>query len=96
MRLSTEDKIVLFRFAVGVFFGLVVLFLSLFLKPDVLTLIAFGTSVLVYFLTVLYVNMKYKPLSRFQIYLRGLATFYSAWLLTAILLHEVLKMAGLK
>ncbi|MEM4481781.1 MAG: hypothetical protein QXK88_00170 [Desulfurococcaceae archaeon] len=94
--LSIEDRIVLFRLIVGVIFGLAVFILSFLVKPDTLSLGAFAGSILVYYLTTLYIVMKYRPSTRFQIYLRGLATFYSSWLLTAILLYELVGTLGLR
>lgn len=87
--LTVEDKIVLLRFVAGVVFGVAVFVVSLFVSPTALSPTAWATSVLVYYITIIYVVIKYRPTSKFQVYLRGLATFYGTWLLTAIILCEV-------
>jgi hypothetical protein len=51
-------------------------------------------SIIVYYFTVLFVSALYNPKSKFQLYLRGLATYYGTWLLTAILLSDLLKSIG--
>ncbi|MEM0218599.1 MAG: hypothetical protein QW425_03630 [Desulfurococcaceae archaeon] len=94
--LSVEDKIVMIRFTTGLVFGLSVFLLSFFVNPITLSTNSWLASVLVYYSTVIYVAVKYRPLSRFQLYFRGLGTFYATWLLTAILLHEVFTHLGVK
>jgi hypothetical protein len=93
-KLSVEDRIVLFRFLVGVLYGLIVYLASLFTQPIKLTPIAWSASVMAYYTTVIYVAVKYKPTSKFQLYLRGLATFYATWILTVIILFELSKTLG--
>lgn len=94
--LTIEDRIVLHRLVVGIFFGAAVFAASFFVSPAVLSPLAWSTSVLVYYVTVIHVLVKYRPTSRFQIYIRGLATFYGAWLLTAIILYEVAGYLGVR
>jgi len=90
-KMSLEDKIVFFRFLVGFIYGILVYIASLFTTPAKLTPIAWSISVMTYYITVIYVVIKYKPTSRFQIYLRGLGTFYATWILTVIILFELSK-----
>lgn len=94
--LVLEDRIVLLRFVVGVVFGLAVFIASYFVPPITLSQAAWSSSILVYYATVVYVELKYRPTSRFQKYIRGLATFYGAWLLVAILLYEAAGYLGLR
>lgn len=89
MKLTNEDKIVLFRFTIGVVYGVLVFVLSLFIDPLTLSPYIWGASVLVYYFTLIYVAYKYRPTSRFQLYIRGLATYYAAWLLVSILLKNM-------
>ncbi|MCC6041050.1 MAG: hypothetical protein LM557_02610, partial [Desulfurococcaceae archaeon] len=51
-KLSVEDRIVLFRFLVGVLYGLIVYLASLFTQPAQLTPIAWSASVMAYYATV--------------------------------------------
>lgn len=94
--LSKEDKIVLFRFTVGAVYGLVVLALSTIVDRVELSIYSWSVSVLIYYVTIAYIALKYKPDSRFQLYIRGLGTFYATWLLTSIVLYEVLVYLGIK
>lgn len=94
--LSIEDRIVLHRLVVGIFFGVAVFATSFFVSPITLSPLSWSTSVLVYYVTAIHVIAKYRPTSRFQIYIRGLATFYGAWLLTAIALYEVASYLGMR
>lgn len=94
--MTLEDKIVLHRLVVGVFFGAAVFVASFFVSPAALSPLAWSASVLVYYVTVIHVIVKYRPNSRFQIYIRGLATFYGAWLLTAMVLYEAAGYLGLR
>jgi len=94
--LTIEDRIVLHRLVVGIIFGAAVFAASFFVPPLTLSPLAWSTSVLVYYVTVVHIVVKYKPTSRFQTYLRGLATFYGAWLLTAIVLYEVAGHLGVR
>jgi hypothetical protein len=93
-RASIEDKIVFFRFMVGLFYGIGVYASSLFINHLELSRYAWALSIIVYYFTVLFVSALYNPKSRFQLYLRGLATYYGTWLLTAILLSDLLKSIG--
>lgn len=93
-KMSLEDKIVFFRFKVGLVYGVLVFISSLFIVPERLTPFAWSTSILAYYVTIIYIAIKYRPLSRFQLYLRGLATFYATWILTVIVLFELVKSLG--
>ena len=95
-KLTLEDKIVLARFATGLIFGVAVFIASFFADPLNLSSIVWPLSVVVYYVTIAYVAIKLRPISRFQLYLRGLGTFYATWLLTAIILNELTKLAGLR
>lgn len=88
-QLTVEDRIVLTRFIAGLVYGLGVYIASIFIHPLPLSSYSWGLSVLAYYFTVLYILVKYTPKSRFQLYLRGLATYYGTWILTAIILHEL-------
>lgn len=92
--LDVEDRIVLLRLLTGLAYGVVVFAATLFVNPVAASPYVWATSVLVYYATVIYVALKYRVSSRFQLYLRGLATFYAAWLLTAMILHDIFRVAG--
>lgn len=94
--LTIEDRIVLTRFIVGLVFGVSVFIASFFVNPLVLSIHAWTASVIVYYITVIYIALKYRPTSKFQLYLRGFGTFYATWLLTAILLNEAFLYLGVK
>jgi len=94
-RLAVEDKIVLLRFLVGLAYGVAVFTVSLLVSPTALSPAAWGTSVIVYYFTTVYVAIKFGVRSWFLVYLRGLATFYGTWMLTAILLYEAIGYLGL-
>lgn len=87
--LSVEDKIVLCRFIAGLVYGLIIYILLYYFHPLYLNPYAWAFSVIAYYFTVLYVLFKYAPGSRFQLYLRGLATFYGTWILLVIILYEL-------
>jgi hypothetical protein len=93
-RLGLEDRIVFLRFLTGLVYGVAVFTASRFVHPVRLTPYAWSASVMVYYFTVLYVLAKYRPTSRFHLYLRGLATFYATWILTVIVLFELTKLIG--
>ena len=93
-KMTLEDKIVFFRFLVGLVYGVAVYLASLLIHPARLTPYAWSTSVMVYYATVIYVALKYKPTSRFQLYLRGLATFYTTWILATIIVFEIVRFLG--
>lgn len=94
--LSIEDRVVLIRFIVGFIYGFAIFTSSYVVNPANLTPFAWATSIIIYYFTALYVSLKYRLRSKFVIYIRGLATFYGTWLLTAILLHEFSVMMGIK
>lgn len=94
-KLTLEDRVVLLRFLVGLAYGAAVAITSLMVSPLTLSPIAWGVSVLVYYVTTIHVATKYRPLSRFVLYLRGLATFYGTWILIAILIYEAAAHLGL-
>lgn len=87
--LSTEDRIVLVRGIIGLVYGIAVFLASRFADHATLSIYAWSVSVLVYYMTIGYVAIRYKPTSKFQLYIRGLGTFYATWLLTSIILHEL-------
>lgn len=93
-KMTLEDKIVFFRFKAGLIYGIFVFISSLFITPQTLNPYAWATSILAYHATIIYVAVKYRPLTRFQLYLRGLATFYATWILTVIILFELVKLLG--
>lgn|GEM_PF-1041649 len=93
---TVEDKVVLTRFTVGFLYGLTVFIASFYVNPVDLSPFAWAMSIMVYYFTTLYVSLKYKPSSKVIVYLRGLATFYGTWLLTAILLNEFSLTIGIK
>ncbi len=94
LKVNIEDKIVLNRFIVGLLYGVVVYAIYLLRGPLEASRIGWAASILVYYFTIPYIVYKYKPPSRFQVYFRGLATFYATWLLTSILLHELFRFLG--
>lgn len=93
---SVENKIVIVRFSAGLALGIGVFVASIIVPPAFLSPFAWAASVFIYYLTGVYAAYKYGPLTRFQLYLRGLATFYGTWLITAILLYELTSYLGLR
>ena len=94
VKAGAEDKIVLFRFIAGLIYGVIVFIASLFVNPLDLSRYAWASSIIVYYFTVLLIGVLYNPQSRFQLYLRGLATFYGTWLLVVIVLSDLLRSIG--
>lgn len=94
-KLNTEDRIVLLRGLAGLVYGTAIFIASMFVDHATLSIYAWSTSILAYYITIGLVAVKYKPTSRFQLYIRGLGTFYATWLLTSIILHEATKYIGL-
>jgi hypothetical protein len=92
--LSVEDRIVLLRFKVGAVYGMAVYLATLLLDPLTVSRFAWPISVIVYYFTIPYVGVAYNPQSKFQLYLRGLVTYYATWLLVPILLNELFRTLG--
>lgn len=91
-KLSIDDKIVFVRLVVGLLFGLVTFLISIFVPSITLSPFAWSSSIIIYYFTGLYLAVKYGPLTRFQLYIRGLGTFYGVWLTTSIVLYELMNM----
>ncbi|ADV64516.1 hypothetical protein [Desulfurococcus mucosus] len=87
--MDIEDKIWLSRLVTGIVYGVVTYILVLLMGPVEASAITWGLSPMVYYATVMYVAVKYRPVKRMHLYLRGLLSFYTAWLSTVFILYDL-------
>ncbi|MEM4660686.1 MAG: hypothetical protein QXH84_04000 [Thermosphaera sp.] len=91
MQISGEDKIVLMRLGFGLFYGTLIYLLgSLRLIPvKDLNMIAWTGAAVLYAVTIILVYKFVRPVKSFNLYLRGILTYYASWLLTSFILNEI-------
>jgi len=87
--MNVEDRIWLTRLLTGVIYGFATYILVYFAGSFQASLITWSLSPIVYYITIIYVAVKYRPLKRMHLYLRGLLSFYTAWLATVFILYDV-------
>jgi len=92
MVLSAEDKIVLLRLVSGISYGLLVYLLGLLRIVSLrsLNMFAWTGAAFLYGVTIILTHRFYKPFKAFNLYLRGLLTYYASWLLTTYVLNELI------
>ncbi len=87
-----DDEIVKLRAMLGLVFGIIAYILyriGFILFIDVSATIWFIAGI-VYVSSGFYVQSKYGARGVFQIYIRGIVTFYTIWLLTLFILYDLL------
>ncbi|MEM0377834.1 MAG: hypothetical protein QXP68_01385 [Thermosphaera sp.] len=91
MQIAGEDKIVLMRLGFGLFYGTLIYLLgSLRLIPvKDLNMIAWTGAAVLYAVTIILVYKFVRPVKSFNLYLRGILTYYASWLLTSFILNEI-------
>ncbi|MEM2009855.1 MAG: hypothetical protein QXV51_03315 [Thermosphaera sp.] len=91
MQIAGEDKIVLMRLGFGLFYGTLIYLLgSLRLIPvKDLNMIAWTGAAVLYAVTIILVYKFVRPVKSFNLYLRGISTYYASWLLTSFILNEI-------
>lgn len=89
--MDVDDKIWASRLAAGVAYGVVVFILLYFMDPIRATAVAWSFSPMVYYATIVYVYLKYRPARKWHLYVTGLLEFYASWLATVFVLYDLLK-----
>lgn len=91
MVLSAEDKIVLLRLIAGVSYGFLVYLLGLLRTVSLkdLNTFAWTGAAILYAVTIFLAYRLYRPSKAFNLYFRGLLTYYASWLLTSYVLNEL-------
>lgn len=91
MKIVGEDKIVLLRLGFGLFYGILIYLLGLFRLVPIrdLNMVAWTGAAALYALTIILVYKIIKPMRSFNLYLRGILTYYASWLLTIFVLNEM-------
>jgi hypothetical protein len=87
-----DDKVVVLRALIGLLFGLIAYFLYRF-NITIFSLDISGTiwvlAGIVYVATAFYVQYWVKTRSLFLIFIRGILTFYSIWIIIFLLLYDL-------
>ncbi|AFL66039.1 hypothetical protein Desfe_0126 [Desulfurococcus amylolyticus DSM 16532] len=89
-RMNTEDSIWLIRLASGVVYGIITFILLYFMGPLQTSVVTWSLSPIVYYTTIIFVAVRYRPTKRIHLYLRGLLSFYTAWLSTVFILYDLI------
>ncbi|WP_448577705.1 hypothetical protein [Thermosphaera sp.] len=86
-----EDKIVLLRFVAGISYGFLIYLLGLLriVSLNNLNTFAWTGAAVLYAVTIFLTYRFFKPSKAFNLYLRGLLTFYTSWLLTSYVLNDL-------
>ncbi len=88
-----DDKVVVFRALIGLFFGLIAYILYKF-NITIFSLDVSGTiwvfAGIIYVATAFYIQYWIKTRSLFLIFIRGILTFYSIWIIVFLSLYDLL------
>lgn len=91
MELTVEDKILITRALLGGAHGVVTALLSMLFDVEFANRLSWSLVPVIYYLSIIYVDAKYKPNSRYLTYLKGLLTFLASWIFTAVIVYELGK-----
>lgn len=89
MELTVEDKILITRALLGGVHGVVTAVVSMLFDLEFANRLSWSLAPVVYYFSIIYVDAKYKPNSRYLTYLKGLLTFLASWIAIAVMIYEL-------
>ncbi|OYT37850.1 MAG: hypothetical protein B6U89_06700 [Desulfurococcales archaeon ex4484_58] len=88
-----DDKIILIRGLAGIFYSILaysIYRLNLTLPFMDLSMTIWFLAGIIYIATAMYIQSKYRVNGLFQLFIRGLLTYYGSWILLFLILYDLL------